>query len=58
MDFFLWPIVPEKISFSPELIQGRSKTLFLVKNGLCVSSIVSHFTSFLICFFNECLVAI
>jgi hypothetical protein len=33
----------QRISLSPELIQGRSKTLFSVKTGLCVSSVVFTF---------------
>jgi hypothetical protein len=51
--FSFWPIVPDN-TFSPELIQGRSKTHFSVKTGLCVSFVISHFTSFLICVFCKC----
>jgi hypothetical protein len=48
----------QRILFSPELIKGRSKTLFSVNTRLCVSSVISHFTSFLICVFNEYLAVI
>jgi hypothetical protein len=56
--FFSFGRLYQRISFSPELIQGRSKTIFFVKTRLCVSPVVLHFTSFFICVFNECLAAI